>query len=50
MMKSSNTFGFILMQLSVAAGIVIFLNVGNTLEVFYAAPTLLMGVYLYEKK
>ena len=45
----TNKFGLALMLASVAAGIAIFLTVGNTMEVFYAFPTLIMGAILLEK-
>jgi len=45
----TNKFGLAMMLLSVAAGLTIFVNFGNTMEVFYAFPTLIMGVYLLEK-
>lgn len=48
-MTFTNKFGLLLMLLSVLAGIIIFLSVGNTMEVFYSAPTLVMGVILFEK-
>ena len=46
----TNKFGLVLMILSVAAGVAIWLTIGNTMEVFYAAPTLMMGVTLFEKE
>jgi len=45
----TNKFGLAIMLLSVTAGITIWLNVGNTMEVFYAFPTLIMGAVLLEK-
>ncbi len=46
----TNKFGLALMLLSVALGITIWLSIGNTMEVFYAAPTLVMGAILLEKE
>ena len=46
----TNKFGFSMMLLSIIAGIAIFMTIGNTMEIFYVAPTLVMGAILYEKE
>jgi len=45
----TNKFGIALILLSVAAGITVFMIFGNTMEIFYAFPTLVMGAILLEK-
>lgn len=47
-MTNTNKIGLGIMLISVVVGITIYLTVGNTMEVFYAVPTLIIGANLYE--